>query len=170
MRTTLLIVMLLAALALLVAAKETFAAPGDAALVCYWAPPPPPIALPARPDPNGIPMPSHEKFSTLLNAPASTQVPLALSMPTPVPIKELRDAALPQDVIKPPYTSASLAPGMNAMLSPLPLPPTVPPTTKIPSLLDPAPPEPPVTTTPPAFVPSVPPGDVPSLVPPARVA
>ena len=147
---------------------------GEAALVCYWAPPPPPMSYATRQDPSGLAMPSRTAYSKIANSemtasPAPSNITAAPAgpssvndarpMPVAVRVQQMLNAqrleALQQPLpVPPPYSTATVSPGMqNIGVSPIPLPPTVPPTTKIPSLLD-AVPAANQATPPPAFTPA----------------
>jgi hypothetical protein len=182
MRAVLLAAACICAFAILVAMmmkKETYSPrDGEAALVCYWAPPPPPMSYATRQDPSGLAMPSRTTYSKITNSemtasPAPSNITAAPAGPSsvndarPMPVairvqkmleaKRLESLQEPLSV-PPPYSTSTVSPGMqNIGVSPIPLPPTVPPTTKIPSLLDPvigitSTPQP-QTTAPPAFTP-----------------
>ena len=165
-----------AILAAMTLKKETYSPrDGEAALVCYWAPPPLPMSYATRQDPSGLAMPSRTAYSKITNsemtaAPAPSNItaapvgPSSVNDARPMPVavrvqqmlnaQRLESLQQPLPTPPPPYSMATVSPGMqNITVSPIPLPPTVPPTTKIPSLLDP------ITsavqaTPPPAFTPA----------------
>lgn len=164
-----------AILAMMVMRKEKYSPrDGEAALVCYWAPPPPPMSLATRQDPSGLAMPSRTAYSNIVSemsaSPAPSNITAAPARPSsvndarPMPVavrvqqmlnaQRLEALQQPLPTPPPPYSAATVSPGMqNITVSPLPLPPTVPQTTKIPSLLD-AIPVRDQATPPPAFTPA----------------
>ncbi len=183
MRTALLVAVCLWTIAIFSMAmwkKEKYSPrDGEAALTCYWAPPPPPMALATRQDPSGLAMPSRTAYSNIASEMTASPTPFNITaapahpssvndvrpMPVSVRVQEMLNAqrlqALQQPLASPPppYSTMTISPGIqNTMVSPLPLPPTVPPTTKIPSLLDIAPNPQTVQATspppPPAFTPT----------------
>jgi hypothetical protein len=129
--------------------KEKFSArDGEAALVCYWAPPPLPVSLASRQDPSGLAMPSRTAYSSLnaeLSLPPST-IPPATNVTSATNAIDSRtlSTSIQQQInaqrlanLQEPLLRAAISPGMqNTAVERLPLPPTVPPTTKIPWLLE----------------------------------
>lgn len=174
MRTTLLGLACMSVLVILYLAewkKEKFSPrDGDAALVCYWAPPPPPMTLAKNQDPSGLAMPSRTSYSNISTATPQTAENVTLDpmssgrMPISTRIQQTLDANRRADAQSgseiawtpvPQFTSAPISPGMqNTMVTPLPLPPAVPPPTQIPTNPGSVDTPLPMTTAPPAFVPA----------------
>lgn len=151
MRTALLVLACISVLVILFVGwkKEKFSPrDGDAALVCYWAPPPPPMTLAKNQDPSGLAMPSRTSYSNI----SSTSTPQSaenvtsnstnsrrMPISTSTRIQQALDAQSSSGsgnawTPVPQFTNAPISPGMqNTMVTPLPLPPTVPPPTQIPT-------------------------------------